>query len=274
VWVATRRGPGWFGPAYAEMMRHDPHAAGSIDRELIAEAVGLDARSSARLYRAPARPRSVYRRGTRPRLETLARSVTEGFADTESRVDAIARFTAGLSARAPTRGDDLRFGGTEEAIVARGSDWCSDVARVAAALAQVAGIPSRIVELADLDRPYSGHVVVEAFRRGRWGCVDPLCAVVYRDGRGLPASTWQLMRHPEWVRRHDRGAATPFARAGQFRRAAIAEYPLRPRNDRAYRTSRLNRYYRSVLDQAERGWPGGLRWLHGEDRSPTPRPPP
>ena len=27
----------------------------------------------------------------------------------------------------------------------------------------------------------------------------------------------------------------------------------------------MNDYYRSILSMADRGWPGGLRWLHGED---------
>ncbi|MBE3576189.1 MAG: hypothetical protein IMX00_00585 [Limnochordales bacterium] len=32
-----------------------------------------------------------------------------------------------------------------------------------------------------------------------------------------------------------------------------------------YDPSGLNPYYRSILEMAERGWPAGLRWLHGED---------
>lgn len=32
-----------------------------------------------------------------------------------------------------------------------------------------------------------------------------------------------------------------------------------------YTVSGVNRYYGQVLDMAERGWPGGLRWLRGED---------
>ncbi len=29
--------------------------------------------------------------------------------------------------------------------------------------------------------------------------------------------------------------------------------------------STANAYYLSILSQSSAGWPGGLRWLHGED---------
>jgi transglutaminase-like putative cysteine protease len=264
-------GPSWFGPRYAEMMRHDPHAAGSIDRQLLATAVGLDARTAPALYRPTPRPVPRYRAGSRPRLEAIARSVVATAAGDEARVRAIARFTAALGERAPASLEELRFGGTEEAIVARGSDWCTDVARVAAALAQVAGIPARLVQLADTERPYCGHTVIEAFRRGRWGCVDALTGVVYLDDRGRPASTWDLVRHPRWVARHGRAGRSTYSRVGQFRRCAIAHYRLLPAGAPNYRTSRINSYYRSILRMSEQGWPGGLRWLHGEDRAPSVR---
>jgi len=39
------------------------------------------------------------------------------------------------------------FGGTELEIIKRGSDWCSDLSRVGAALLQCLGMPSRIAIL-------------------------------------------------------------------------------------------------------------------------------
>jgi len=256
------RGPGWFGPAYAEMMRHDPHAPGSIDRRLLDTAVGLDAMSAPRLYAPESARGQVYRRGARPRLEAIVAAM-DG-TDPESTLERIARWTSNLSARAPHRIADLRFGGTDEAIIARGSDWCSDVARVAATLARVAGTPSRLVQLADVRRPYTGHTVLEAYRDGRWGCVDAVAAVVYRRPDGAPASAWELMSHPSWFPRRR------VSLSGPFRRCAIAEYRIPDRSSRLYRTTRVNAYYRSVLRMADRAWPGGLRWLHGEDRIAGP----
>jgi len=264
----TARGPAWFGPAYAEMMRHDPHARGSIDRRLLVGAIGLDARSARRLYDRRSRPTPGYRRGSRPQLETIVGPMVGP--EPDRTVAAIARFASSLSRRGPRGIDRLRFGGSEEAIVDRGSDWCSDVARVTAALAQVAGIPSRIVLLADTSLPYAGHAVIEAYRDHRWGCVDGLTGVVYRRPSGEPATTWELMRHPSWVRSFRDPSATPYSNPGQFRRCAIAPYRLPLRTARGYRSSRINAYYRAVLRQSERGWPGGRRWLFGEGDRPAP----
>ena len=33
-----------------------------------------------------------------------------------------------------------------------------------------------------------------------------------------------------------------------------------------YTVTGLNEYYRAILTMANKGWPGGLRWLHGESR--------
>jgi hypothetical protein len=33
-----------------------------------------------------------------------------------------------------------------------------------------------------------------------------------------------------------------------------------------YTITGVNDYYRSILKMADKGWPGGLRWLHSEDR--------
>jgi hypothetical protein len=33
-----------------------------------------------------------------------------------------------------------------------------------------------------------------------------------------------------------------------------------------YPVSSMNDYYRSILERSLQGWPGGLRWLHEEDK--------
>ena len=273
-------GPAWFGPAYERMMAHDPHAPGSVDRELIATAVGLCSETEAYLYDGFTAREAGYRIGTRPGLEGIARTIVRAVVGTEEKVGAIARYTAALADAAPSSLADLRFGGTEEEIIARGSDWCADVARVAIALLATSGIPARMVLLADLQRAYSGHNVVEAYRSGRWGCLDPRSGVVYLDEEGRPATTWDLTNFPRLILRHYRGRRTPYSRVGQFRRSAVANYRVGPPDPAAHRVTALNAYYRSILRMADRGWPGGLRWLHGEDRiaaggagrSPAPAP--
>ena len=93
---------------------------------------------------------ATYRPGSRSELEAQAGRARGGCRTTEEVIRGIARFTAGLG-EAADEGDieSLRFGGTEEDIISRGSDWCTDVARVACVLCQVVGVPARIVNLYD-----------------------------------------------------------------------------------------------------------------------------
>ncbi len=259
-------GPRWFGRAYSRMMARDPHAAGSIDRRLLRSMIGLDERSAPYLYREYTSLVSPYRPGTRPRLERLAQGMVEGGLP-EAKVRAVARASRRLAERTAPALEDLRFGGTEEEIVARGSDWCTDLARVDCALYQVLGLPARLVYLADTGAAYRGHAVCEVYRGGSWGAVDPVGGSVYRAPNGSPASTWELMRHPKWIPVPRLGSEEGRTRRDQFGRAAVANYAVGPLRAGRYRVSRITPYYRSILRRSERGWPGGLRWIHGEDRS-------
>jgi hypothetical protein len=161
------------------------------------------------------------------------------------------------------------LGGTEMQIIRRGSDWCTDVARVACALCQASGMPARLVALADTQAAYSGHTIIEAFRDGAWGALDALSNVIYRHADGRPVTTWQLMCDPALIEAHARPPIPPFTTAAQFRAAAIANYFLWQAGRYDYTVSPANEYYRSILAMSASGWPGGLRWLHGEDRNPT-----
>ena len=97
------------------------------------------------------------------------------------------------------------------------------------------------------------------------GAIDSLTGIVYRHPDRRPASVWELMHNPELVIRHSKAGSIAYARPGQFRAAAISNYSVCDWRGYDYTASRLNDYYRSVLKMAEQGWPGGLRWLHGED---------
>ena len=152
-----------------------------------------------------------------------------------------------------------------EAIIQRRSDWCSDVARVACVRSQVAGIPCRLVYLFDLHHAYSGHVIVEAHRAGHWGALDASTGVVYTTADGQPASVWHLMNHPELIDHHGNAAGASYSTRGEFSAAGIANYGVWERERFDYTVSGMDDYYRSILSMAARGWPGGIRWLHGKD---------
>lgn len=258
-------GPQAFGRAYQRLLDNDAHAPGSVDREIASSMVRLCEETASHLYDAYADLRIGYVAGSRPGLESfLSTAESKSIVDPAQQIAEIAGLTSGLAAKGPGGLSEMRFGGTEEEIIERGSDWCTDVARVGCALYQVAGIPSRLVHLFNLDAAYSGHVIVEVHRSGTWGAVDTNSGVVYRRADGLPATTWELMNDAGLVMRHQ-GPDAWYTHPEQFAAAGIANYYLRDSDRYDYSVAGLNDYYRSILTMADRGWPGGLRWLHGED---------
>jgi hypothetical protein len=247
------------------MFENDPHLPGSVDRGIWESMVRLEAATAKPLHEGFAPTRTAYGPGMRPGLDALIRNIGRANFAAEAWVSAIARFAASLAPTPPRPLDRLMFGGAEEEVVARGSDWCADVARVACTLLQAAGVPARLVILRDVNRPYSGHTIVEAWRAGQRGAIDALFNLVYRTGR--PITTGELMLHPEQLDAYPRPGWSPAAQRGQYTWAAVANYPLGPLEAYDYRTGAINKYYRTILTMAGQGWPGGLRWSFGEDHT-------
>jgi len=112
--------------------------------------------------------------------------------------------------------------------------------------------------------PYSGHSIIEAYRDGYWGAIDTSTAIQYRHPEGNPATTWDLMMNSRLVEAH-RGPRASYTCVNQFTGAAIVNYSINNCHRYKYTVSRMNEYYRSILEMANKDWPGGLRWLHDED---------
>ncbi len=263
--LASLTGPKAFGKAYQYMLENDTHAPGSVDRELAASMIRLCEDTASYLYDAYTDLRIGYVKGSRPALEETLSAIEPSVLDPEHLIPAIAYFTRGLAEKRPRGLDAMRFGGTEEQVIERGSEWCTDVARVGCALYQLAGFPCRIVNLFNLNAAYSGHVIVEVYCSETWGAVDTNSAVVYRKDNGVPATTWELMNDDVLVNRHKSPEAWCTA-PEQFTSAGIANYYVRDTKQYDYSVSRLNDYYRAILTMGGQDWPGGLCWLHGEDR--------
>jgi|Deesub1362A_J573_1020465.scaffolds.fasta_scaffold00072_22 hypothetical protein len=268
--IAKYKGLGIFGPAYKIMLENDPHAIDSIDRILMENMILLCQETANYLYNEYTPTQVFYKKGERPELEQCVERIISGCNSEEMRIERIIRFTSGLGENVSNDMETILIGGTEEEIIKRGSDWCTDVARTACSLIQIAGFPARMVYLADTEKAYSGHTIIEVYRNNVWGAVDPLTNVVYRYPEGKPISTWELMNNPDPIEMHSKDDLTPYTRVEQFRSAAISNYFVwlwreysRKYN---YKTSKINNYYRSILEMAEKGWPSGLRWLHGEDK--------
>jgi hypothetical protein len=263
--LARYTGLGQFGPAYRMMLENDTHAVGSVDRVLLSRMIRLCPETYEALYQNGMPAAKSYEHGTRPELERYVAEACQACQRDEERIGAIARFCTGVSKHSPSSLEEMEVGGAEEAIIQRGSDWCTDTARTACALYQVAGFAARVVYLFDTTKAYSGHAVVEVYRSRHWGAVDQACNIVYRHPDGRPASVWDLRTVPGLIEAHYRGSSTPYAKTSQFRGAAIAFYDLAEAGRYDYALSGVNAYYHPILEMAAQGWPGGLRWLHDED---------
>jgi hypothetical protein len=265
--ISKYQGISQFGPAYKFMLENDTHAPGSIDRILTKNMIRLCSETADYLYGEYTPTKSFYKKGSRPKLEQYVEKAILGNHSEEEHIEAITQFTSDLQKKASDDLDLMQFGGTEEEIIIRGSDWCTDVARVGCVLCQIAGFPARIVHLFDIKRAYSGHVIIEVYRNKVWGAVDSLTNVIYRDSMGKPVSTWNLMSDHHLIKRHYlRDKSIMYRALGQFRGAAISNYFVWCWREYDYTVSKINNYYRSILEISNQGWPGGLRWIHGEDR--------
>ena len=258
-------GSAQFGPAYQKMLNNDTHAAGSVDRVLAEQMVRLCSDTVTYLYTDYTPTVVRYIKGSRTELEGYIEQVTANCHSYEERIERIVQFTTKLADKATGEVlESMRFGGTEEDIIRRGSDWCTDIARVACSLCQIAGVPSRIINLYNTNQAYSGHVIIEAYRTRKWGAADSSTAVVYRHPDGTPASTWDLMNQPTLIESHQCPSAY-CTQVDQFLGAAIVNYFVWQCNDYDYTSCGINDYTHSILEMSNREWSGGLRWLHGED---------
>jgi len=265
--IERYRGAGQFGRAYEVMLENDCNAPGSVERVLVQHMVRLCPETVEYLYEEYTPTEVRYQEGPRPELERHLRAAVAGCDSDEERIAGICRFCNGLQAGATDDLDEMRVGGTEEVVIERRSDWCTEVARVGCVLFQIAGLPARMVYLSDTGQAYSGHAITEVYRSGVWGAVCPETNVIYRHRDGRPASTWELKNDPALIELHRTETGRSYTRVGQFRGAAISNYFVWESDQYDYTVSRINDYYRSMLEMSLKGWPGGLRWLHGEERA-------
>ena len=240
-----KRGYGVFGKAYEIMLRNDLHDLNSVDHKLIREMILLEPDSYIILYGVhPAAPDMKAHD-----LYDFAQSF-RGSRDFVS-IQNILVYTSKIANDYSLSFEEMQFGGTEQEILNRGTDWCADMARVAVVLLNCLGIPARILHLANLEKAYNAHVIVEAFYEGKFGVVDPLYGYFFYEGEPLDAYT--LMNEPDYLKDYD------MEYRNLFRKIAISEYdPLDTDND--YSISSVNDYYRTLLSTVHNG-----RWLMGED---------
>jgi transglutaminase superfamily protein len=120
------------------------------------------------------------------------------------------------------------WGGSEEYVIAKGSPWPQEVARVLARLLQLAAIPARLVFLYSED-PARMHCVVEAWPQEGWVVCDPCANRCYIWPHRGYASALDLRQHPQIFAHAPEHGQHPYVDPRLYQVIGIAEYPLRER---------------------------------------------
>jgi transglutaminase-like putative cysteine protease len=95
------------------------------------------------------------------------------------------------------------LGGTEEHILRRGFGYCNEMARVLTAMAQIAGLPSRLLFVRQPDG--GRHVMTEILVDRKWGFFDPSFNICLPAGKAY-ADAWDVRRSKRLRGRLDRVA--------------------------------------------------------------------
>ncbi len=148
---------------------------------------------------------------------------------------------------------EMLFGGTEKEILQRGTDWCTDMARVCCVIVQCCDIPCRMIHLADKNCAYHGHVVCEAYYENHYGVIDPIYGFQFYNEKPLSAYNLLYQHHDMKI-----GYEGYMDLYGMI---AINEYhPLAQTND--YTITKPNAYYTKLMQTKHNNM-----WFMGEDAS-------
>ncbi len=250
-----KRGYGVFGKAYETMLRQGVHDVRAVDHAILQHMVRLDNDSLAALYQAPSHvPQAVKKHELYAFAQRFKR---DNALDT---IKAVLHFTKGMADCFDVPFASMVFGGTEKEIIARGTDWCTDISRVGAALLQCLFIPSRIVVLVNGEKAYHGHQAVEAYLDNHYVFCDFLYGVMGQWTSMVAVA--DLLESDDVVRCIYRDAVSSDAHltyvVGLFDQAAISEYDIT--KPHTYITSRANDYTLKLMTLTQDG-----TWQMGED---------
>ena len=239
-----KQGYGIFGKPNEIMLKNDLHDLASIDHMLIRNMILLDEESSQVLYQKTSclnvEGHDLYAFAQQSKAAHDRQSIRN-----------VLDYTSDIAMRYDVDFKDMSFGGTEQQILQRGTDWCADMARVGTVLLQCLGIPCRILHLVNLNKAYHGHVVGEAYYEGRYGVVDFIYG--YQFYGETPISARDILRNADVL------SAYPEEYGGLYSAIGVSEYnPMDASND--YAISRPNTYYLKLIYTDRHD-----KWIMGED---------
>jgi len=233
--VILEIGNGIFGKQYEIMIKNDSHADGTVDRILYENMIKLDTNSVDYLYNFYTDLNNHYEYGNRKLLENIIINFKNK--NNENIIESIISYCKNIVLNCDFNIENMVLGGTEEEIILRGTDWCTDIARVACILFQVAGYPSRIVITANTKLPYHGHVVTEVYYNNKWGAADPTNGIIFINENKSPISAWDIK-----IKEID----------SQYESVGISNYYVNEKSKYNYETSKINDYYRKILDNSNK----------------------
>jgi len=165
-----------------------------IDRWQANHFIGYNAKTARPLYESYTPLRVSTGKGTLPRCEKLVERYAAGLASDREKVLALLTRAIPENCLHPTippLGGPCRADRNldEEGLLASGTAWCNEQARVFTRLCQAAGIPARLIFLF-YDDGKSGHVVSEFYADGRWSMADSSWCIVFpaEDGHLMSAA--------------------------------------------------------------------------------------
>ncbi len=170
-----------------------------IDLEQALNYLDLQAAGEEFIYEHYTCCRVLYVPGARPRLEAAAAAA----GGTGSQLEVARALSRWVAANVKWAGYYQQATGqrlpadrapTEEQLLDAGYGWCNEQARLFCALAQVRGLPARLVFAANQARRY-GHVVAEVLLDTGWLLVDQSLGFVF-DFEGAPVRASQVFHDP------------------------------------------------------------------------------
>lgn len=143
----------------------------------------------------------VYGVGSHPELEKIARRFFGGSTDLIKGIMSLAKYVAteirwaGYHEREKGQRLPSDRNMNEEQILASGCGWCNEQARLFCVLAQIGGVPSRMVFGCNREGTH-GHVVSEVLTPKGWMLVDQSFGYCFiREGQ--PVNAWEVVHLPE-----------------------------------------------------------------------------
>ena len=166
-------------------------------------------------------------------------------------IKAVVRYTSKLASNFDVPLKDMLFGGTEKEMLTRGTDWCFDLARVAAVILDCIGLTSRFVFVANPYKAYNAHVLLEVYYNDSWGVIDPLYGYIFFDTNPINAKD---IIHSAQLKSMNEDYKN------MFNQISIAEYNPNDVNNK-YIISKCNEYTYKINTIIQDG-----TWLLGEDK--------